>query len=387
MIFKKKQFILTLLFLTLIVNAIPFLVFAEFVPYDIPVDQREILDSQQYTDDEVNKTFIEYYYVGQVVEETEKSKIINSYSRYEGNGKIVYPSTTYLFINNDYHYIEQATTTIAEFNSLTFIPFYKLPFVSVVNAQETVYTDYDGRMYTNADTHAQARDATNPTNHSSALTTAHTGYRSRTSSLYYSVSKQYWVFDLYTEDCEIESASLNIMGSAMTCDFDSTMGVTEATFSDPTNVVDADVDNFEDTLLSESIQCSNLDIESYNEFEYNNDGLTLLNSDVGTYHQVWGRHNYDITDSDPGISGDRVDFMYFYQTDETGTNKDPYLYYECEEEATSTPPVSTTTYAVYGYDFSPTYASAEINQYFILTLFFAVALGIFLSIFFNIIKN
>lgn len=203
---KKKIFLSIFVSVVLFFIIIPNISNAEFVPYDVPVNEREILGNEQYFDTEVNKTFIKYNYVGQVVNTDDTILAPNITITPEGKTK-VYAGDVFTYSNLNWHTLEYATTTIEEFNEL-YSPITKtLGFVKVVYAEE-VFQDSGANMYcyNGSRTWSVCRDSLATADN---FNSASTGYNINTREVgtnNYLVNAGYLGFDMSALSGTVESA-------------------------------------------------------------------------------------------------------------------------------------------------------------------------------------
>lgn len=337
---KKK---ITRLFIILLSALITFHVFgltkasAEFVPYDIPVFEREILGSEQYTDYEENKTFIKYNYVGQEVETEHKENIISvNTEKLQDNKYKIYSGNQFIFTNNDWHYLETATTTIENFNELTTEKISLLNWINPFSAKEvnadTVYADSnDGYCRCKNAVWSSCQTGTTGSDESSWTSAAISSFTGLYSGNYY-IGRIQIPFDLSGVTETIASATLNLYPNPS----HSSGGIyiMEGTYDDSPGT------DWYDDFDADPIfgHLSDTSSGNYNVAYLTDGAVTYLNSTDDV--KLFVRHENDYENNPTTYVN-----THFYSSESTGTTYDPYLeiIFEEEEEEEETATSTTST--------------------------------------------
>lgn len=311
-------------------------VLAEFVPYEIEENQREILGNT--ADETLNSTdIVKYNYVGQVVI-GDADEYGPNFER-TGNTYKVYPGEQFIYINNDFHYLEYATTTKEIFDLLYSPLTSSIPFVNIVKA-ETIYAGNMRGMYSDDANWYIVHNDSSADVLRSAGSNKYNIMSMLTGGVYY-IERQPINFDLSAITDTITACTLHIFASGDSGDGDQEYGFTGSTHTDVDNA-----DSFNDSdnnLLSDTVY-DDSDFTDTNELEYifNAYGLSDINDALSSTFRIMARENkYDIGSTTPSSNSTYVNF---YSSFETGTTYDPYLEItvSAEEEEEEEETASTT---------------------------------------------
>jgi len=319
---------------------------AEFVPYDIPVEQREILGDEQYTDLELNKTFIKYNYVGNLVPQIQKEKIIAANTEKEGQTYKIYSGNQFIFINNDWSYLEYATTTIEEFNILTTDKVGLLNWINPFSAQivnaDTIYANASDGYIRKGD--STDWDTTHDAVTGSVVVTNITagyfaGVDNRTGNIELDRGTLY--FDTSSISGTVTNADLCLTPNEINNDDNdgkNYISIVSNDSVDADNPATTDFDAIGDaidnpTKLSDDISLNSMSVGSASCFTLDANGI----AEIGASTALGVREGHDIED-ELVVSSGRSGLQIRY-SEETGTTDDPYLEItlaEEEEEETAT---------------------------------------------------
>ena len=262
-----------------------------------------------------------------VVFYTKDRKILKLYSR-----------PKYYYLNNTWYKLDFATTTQDTLENKV-LEASVFNFINTANASQQYYTTCDGSVV-----HLDAggttwNDIRNGGGTGAYSTSEESGapYLTLNGSNYESNRRGVFVFDTSNiGDNDITSASLNIVADAY---------IQSYNFSDSKGdvvVIGSTVDgcplDTSDYALFDFVEYSyktwaqiTKDDETYTSWDLNSTGIEHINKDTSTsFGMVW---RADLSDTDPEATGDST--FYWWASEHTGTNIDPYLLLEL---ASSTPP-------------------------------------------------
>lgn len=298
--------------------------------YDVKTKQKQILKNP----------IVEYIYLKNETIIDYKDIIFNENSAFSNtkkykNGYIIKgQSEYYKDQNNKIWKIDTATTTLENYTlnlKLSFLDY----LIKPVKA-ESYYTYSDGGIYTGLQgSWTNAHDATSGT----ITTTGYGGYV----GAYYTGSQYEVLRTLYTFDTsslpndKVATANFYVMGAMVSATQSRQYNIYNSNHSD--TITGDDFDLCGTTALSTAKNDSSWGVESYNNFS-----LATSSINVAGYTKFCLRDvTKDVNNSAPSVLTDV--WIRNYQSYETGTNKDPYLFITIATttESTTTETISTST--------------------------------------------